>query len=681
MIGHPCLNPNCRSEGRPHPNCRCYGMAEGGDVRSGCLKNDPHNEDCEYFADGGEVPASDLPSTSEEVPASDLPAQANPQASEEVPASDLPSDSSQISDFEKTQPDDHTTTGQQVLTGVEGAAKGVLGPVATGLELGAHKLGLDDALGVDTSAEAQKARAEQNPTIHHVGEAAGTVGSFFIPIGEGKLLVQAAEHLAPEAFSVLGKLGTQAFKGFVESAGMQGGDEISKALLGDSDPETPVSSAIAHMGVAGLFGSAVGGISSGLGQGVGKGLKVVEDSNIANRAKSFLAGMGEAAANEGNTEAGPIASFGKKYNQIKALKALNIPELDPKSFQSGKDFYPGMAGKVLNKLTEGAVTGLGGYVGGIPGGSAGYSVAHTVIAPYVEKVLGKSVRGANKYLVSGLMKAMSTGETAGIGKTLNYVSHVGKGEKLVTDGIQHLFEPGVQQAYDSSTSDSDRQKIKDMMDDNIVDKQIQNSAQPEEQAYAEGGDVSNDVQSNASGLATHMPAQNMVLASAKNRVYNYLKGMKPQPKPGLSYDEEHKDPRQDEKYDNAIDIANKPLKVLQHIKDGTLLPEHVKHLTSLYPEVHTQLSKRLTEEISKQQLAKKSPDYKTKMGLSLLLGTPLDSSMTPAAILAAQPQPSANQGQSGKVKGGKATTNSMLKTTKAYQTPNQAAEDDKSSRD
>ena len=63
--GLPCLNPHCKSHGRPHPNCRCYGPggpaaeehAEGGTVGSKtsyCAYGFPHHAGCEY-AKGGEV--------------------------------------------------------------------------------------------------------------------------------------------------------------------------------------------------------------------------------------------------------------------------------------------------------------------------------------------------------------------------------------------------------------------------------------------------------------------------------------------------------------------------------------------------------------------------------------------------------------------------------------------------
>ena len=58
----PCLNPNCKSHGRPHPNCRCYGgggesgrFAEGGKIPHYCAFGKPHKKGCKYYDEGGYV--------------------------------------------------------------------------------------------------------------------------------------------------------------------------------------------------------------------------------------------------------------------------------------------------------------------------------------------------------------------------------------------------------------------------------------------------------------------------------------------------------------------------------------------------------------------------------------------------------------------------------------------------
>jgi hypothetical protein len=55
----PCINPTCKSFGKSHPNCLCYSgpggssLEQGHFAHGGCIG--PHKEDCEHFADGGQV--------------------------------------------------------------------------------------------------------------------------------------------------------------------------------------------------------------------------------------------------------------------------------------------------------------------------------------------------------------------------------------------------------------------------------------------------------------------------------------------------------------------------------------------------------------------------------------------------------------------------------------------------
>ena len=52
----PCLNPSCKSHGRPHPNCMCYSggeeYAEGGSI---CDRRIAHEMGCKYYKDGGDI--------------------------------------------------------------------------------------------------------------------------------------------------------------------------------------------------------------------------------------------------------------------------------------------------------------------------------------------------------------------------------------------------------------------------------------------------------------------------------------------------------------------------------------------------------------------------------------------------------------------------------------------------
>jgi hypothetical protein len=94
--------------------------------------------------------------------------------------------------------------------------------------------------------------------------------------------------------------------------------------------------------------------------------------------------------------------------------------------------------------------------------------------------------------------------------------------------------------------------------------------------------------------------------------------------------------QQQKNYEKAVQTAAHPLNVLSKIKKGTIVPEDIQHLNALYPEMTERLREKLTEKLVHMQISGKKPDYKVRQGLSLLLGAPLSSEMTPANIQAAQ---------------------------------------------
>ena len=59
----PCINPSCRSFGKPHPNCLCYAGPGGSSMEGGmyseggtvCSHKMSHHESCEHYADGGAI--------------------------------------------------------------------------------------------------------------------------------------------------------------------------------------------------------------------------------------------------------------------------------------------------------------------------------------------------------------------------------------------------------------------------------------------------------------------------------------------------------------------------------------------------------------------------------------------------------------------------------------------------
>lgn len=147
-------------------------------------------------------------------------------------------------------------TGSQIAAGLEGAAQGLAGPLATGAER---------LLGVDP--EGIRKRAEYNPWTHGISEAVGFGAGALTGTGEAALLSKAGEGAAGlaglgEATSVGGKLAAGATKMGAEMALMQSGDEANKVLT--NAPET-IGNAAANIGLSTLIGGVGGGLFSGLG--------------------------------------------------------------------------------------------------------------------------------------------------------------------------------------------------------------------------------------------------------------------------------------------------------------------------------------------------------------------------------------------------------------------------------
>ncbi len=53
--GLPCKNRSCKSHGKPHPNCKCYGpgLADGGEVAPFCNESRAHDPACKFYMYGG----------------------------------------------------------------------------------------------------------------------------------------------------------------------------------------------------------------------------------------------------------------------------------------------------------------------------------------------------------------------------------------------------------------------------------------------------------------------------------------------------------------------------------------------------------------------------------------------------------------------------------------------------
>lgn len=513
----------------------------------------------------------------------------------------------------------YSTPLQQAGTMVEGAAQGYLGPLATLGEKGLNKLGVPGFSDADITG-----RRNTNPTEFAVSQGVGLGAGLLTGTGEAGLIAKGLSFVPKigkiaETAGALTRIGGAAIKGALQMGLIQGGDEISKGLLDQGDPEHPVSTALYHMGAAALLGAVTGGIFS-----TGKeGLQALGDSKFADKLNSYVAGGGFKLKY-------PNAIIATPENTISDYQNMHVPSfnLGQKGFSSAVENVPGKIAKYGSEI-------VGSKIGGVPGFLFGKQVGEGI-----EKLAEQHAPRAGKYLAPILLKAASSGPIKQVGNLVNYANSINKGNSIVGKAIEAVFRGGPQEVFNYNTSDTRDQKLKDFIEEGGTAQQLIEDAQSQNiptQVFAEGGKVLPPLNPPTNLIEEHFPEQNIMLNSARSRISGYLSSLRPSEKPKLPFDSKHVNPHEERNYNKAIKLANNPISILGKVKDGSLTPKDMQHFTAMYPELHRDLSKRLTKRIFEDQLKEETkPKYGIRQALSLFTGSNLDSSLTPQNIQAAQ---------------------------------------------
>lgn len=285
---------------------------------------------------------------------------------------------------------------------------------------------------------------------------------------------------------------------------------------------------------------------------------------------------------------------------------------------------------------------------------------HTLAAPIVGmfgKVLAKDAPDAIKL---GLLKFLGSSQpidSAGFKSMIDLVHHTIKGESALSKATKAVVKGGseVVPAHLLSTQ-KDRDSIETSMQE-IKDRP--------------------DTLLTATGKAGHyMPEHAQMLSQAAATAVQHLDGMRPNTAKRSTLDAQPVASAADKAtYNRALDIAQQPLTVLKHIKDGTLAPTDVQTLRTLYPGLYKRMSDKLAEHMVDAASKGETIPYKTRLGLSLFMGHALDSTMLPQSILAAQPQPklAPNPAQEAQQTSAK-RSEALNRLAQEYRTQGQSAE-------
>lgn len=216
--------------------------------------------------------------------------------------------------------------------------------------------------------------------------------------------------------------------------------------------------------------------------------------------------------------------------------------------------------------------------------------------------------GSNQPIEAGAFKAMTDVARATL-----------RGEAAANRAARGVFKSGSKVLPKRDVSESDRRKL---------DKQLMAYKEEPSSMMGVGGQT-----------AHYLPDHGAAIGETAARAVNYLNSLRPNLDKRMPLDTKPaENPVQKAAFNRALDIAESPLMVLDHVKEGTLLPQDLVTLQNVAPGLYERLRQKVTGEMVNHLSDDEPVPYKTKLGLALFLGQPLDSTMTPEGILAAQPK-------------------------------------------
>lgn len=175
-------------------------------------------------------------------------------------------------------------------------------------------------------------------------------------------------------------------------------------------------------------------------------------------------------------------------------------------------------------------------------------------------------------------------------------------------------------------------------------------------------------------LGHYLPEHATALGSTLGNAISFLKTQKPiRPPAGPLDHEQSVDQLKEDKYNRALDIAQSPTLAFEHMRTGTVRPDDVLALKTMYPSLYQSMVTQVTDQLIEAQSKGEEIPYRVKQGMSVFLGQPLDGTMTPQAMQAiiksatpAQPQQKP-QGKESPI-----TLKAVEKADQLYQMPDES---------
>lgn len=124
-----------------------------------------------------------------------------------------------------------------------------------------------------------------------------------------------------------------------------------------------------------------------------------------------------------------------------------------------------------------------------------------------------------------------------------------------------------------------------------------------------------------------------------------------------------------------------PVSVLDRVNDGTVTGHHIDALKSVYPDLHQEMIQKVQDHLGEMKVKGQQVPYQKRMAIAKLIGSPLDSTMTPQAMQAILMAAGPNNGPAATAqkKASGVELKQVNKVSALYQTPDQARQVPKTS--
>lgn len=295
----------------------------------------------------------------------------------------------------------------------------------------------------------------------------------------------------------------------------------------------------------------------------------------------------------------------------------------------------------------------------------GHNPAVGFVGGYLGKLMARDAPDAMKLAMLRFLASDQPVKAEGFKAMVDFMHNVAKGESVMNNGIKSIFKAGVATNVDDfiPSDKAETQKL-----DKAV---IRAQKNPETLLNLAKNDTGH-----------YLPGHQAAMTQTAVTAVNYLASLKPAPQLNGPLDRPiPPSASQVQRYNRALSIGQNPYVVLNRIKAGTLQTTDIQDLNAMYPGLYQRMSAKLTTAITDAKAKGTVIPYKTRIGMSLFLGQPLDSSMSPTSIMAAQPQPTQPPGQGSAQHASEGKPSAIKKLPASYQTPAQAADKARASRD